>query len=596
MPYRIANFDHFPHDVPDATELAAGVMSVADKIKLDSLSPGSGTNALAYALPSGSFTLDLAANFQFIYVSPTGSDILGNGTIGSPYATPGRAVEDIPLSRTKRVIIHLAAATYDVGPAGLILPNFPGDGGYVAAPHPMLSFVEYGDVTLECDLLVLATLGAVTQTPRAISGLLNVQAAGVTWTVNQFINKVLIDGSGNEGAIFGNTVDTLFVANASGFSGSGMKIIDEGVTLLVSDATSSANVISFPGTNSLVVRGAKLRGAVPNQNTNFGSFGPANFTFQVCDFAGLGLSSGAARVRLGTCSIHPEDNVAGHSVLFAGNCALTMTNCYVSGQLFMFGFDAPDLPSVEQCFIENGVNPICQVIDSAPNAGAQFSSVELSATSIVFSGNARGFLTTVGWSGVSSSGTGAGLLVANGAIVRSQQLLGTTGAGQLGVRVQKGGQLFGDITSTLAGDMGAMQVGDLDVLSWDAWNNAEPRQLARDAMGDGSSLEGSTATLSVTPSQIQRPVFMKTGPNLASASTLAPTAGQHVVTGAATINNMSLPYPGFEGPVTLVSTAGTWQMAVGGGAQGFAATLVAVPGHHYVFVYVAATQLWYPKG
>lgn len=40
MPYTIDNFNHSPHVVPDATETSAGMMSITDKIKLDSLTPG----------------------------------------------------------------------------------------------------------------------------------------------------------------------------------------------------------------------------------------------------------------------------------------------------------------------------------------------------------------------------------------------------------------------------------------------------------------------------------------------------------------------------------------------------------------------------
>lgn len=42
MPYVIEHFDHFPHEIPDATESSDGMMSAADKAKLDGLSPGGG--------------------------------------------------------------------------------------------------------------------------------------------------------------------------------------------------------------------------------------------------------------------------------------------------------------------------------------------------------------------------------------------------------------------------------------------------------------------------------------------------------------------------------------------------------------------------
>ena len=47
-----------------------------------------------------------------LYVSPTGSDTTGDGTIGNPYQTIGRALKDIPLFVSHHYIVHLAAGTY----------------------------------------------------------------------------------------------------------------------------------------------------------------------------------------------------------------------------------------------------------------------------------------------------------------------------------------------------------------------------------------------------------------------------------------------------------------------------------------------------
>lgn len=48
MPYEIDNFNHSPHTIPDATPGASGVMSPADKVKLDSLSPGGGNVRITF--------------------------------------------------------------------------------------------------------------------------------------------------------------------------------------------------------------------------------------------------------------------------------------------------------------------------------------------------------------------------------------------------------------------------------------------------------------------------------------------------------------------------------------------------------------------
>ncbi len=47
-----------------------------------------------------------------LYVSPTGSDTTGNGTVGNPYQTIARAMKDIPVFVSHHYVIHLAAGTY----------------------------------------------------------------------------------------------------------------------------------------------------------------------------------------------------------------------------------------------------------------------------------------------------------------------------------------------------------------------------------------------------------------------------------------------------------------------------------------------------
>lgn len=65
-----------------------------------------------------------------LYVATTGSDVTGDGTAGSPYATVSRAYEDVPLHVNHAVHIHIAAGAYTdwpvniapvIGPAGSLV-------------------------------------------------------------------------------------------------------------------------------------------------------------------------------------------------------------------------------------------------------------------------------------------------------------------------------------------------------------------------------------------------------------------------------------------------------------------------------------------
>ena len=47
-----------------------------------------------------------------IYVATTGNDSTGAGTVGNPYLTIGRALQDVPVFVSQQYVIHLAAGTY----------------------------------------------------------------------------------------------------------------------------------------------------------------------------------------------------------------------------------------------------------------------------------------------------------------------------------------------------------------------------------------------------------------------------------------------------------------------------------------------------
>lgn len=82
------------------------------------------------------------------------------------------------------------------------------------------------------------------------------------------------------------------------------------------------------------------------------------------------------------------------------------------------------------------------------------------------------------------------------------------------------------------------------------------------------------------------------GPDLASATTIAPTHSIHVVIGTTAIVNITLPWVGFAGEITLVAAAiWTWTAA---GNIAVAGTTTAA-GRSIRFVYVPATGKWYPS-
>jgi hypothetical protein len=87
---------------------------------------------------------------------------------------------------------------------------------------------------------------------------------------------------------------------------------------------------------------------------------------------------------------------------------------------------------------------------------------------------------------------------------------------------------------------------------------------------------------------LQNPI---TGPVIASAATIAPTYGQHVVSGTEAIVNITVPYDGFAGTIVLFpSGLFTWT------AAGNIALLgSAVVGKALHMTYNPVTAKWYPS-
>lgn len=83
-----------------------------------------GPTGPAYPLYTGRFFNELVT--QYIYVSTTGSDTTGDGIApATAYASPGRALRDLPPGWTANVVIQVAAGTY-AGAQSWTIPVLPG--------------------------------------------------------------------------------------------------------------------------------------------------------------------------------------------------------------------------------------------------------------------------------------------------------------------------------------------------------------------------------------------------------------------------------------------------------------------------------------
>lgn len=80
MPFVIRNDNYFPIVIPDATEETDGLMSAADKTKLDGLSPGGGSAPPVNAIQTSDGTGGFLGSANFTYINGTGVILVGDGT------------------------------------------------------------------------------------------------------------------------------------------------------------------------------------------------------------------------------------------------------------------------------------------------------------------------------------------------------------------------------------------------------------------------------------------------------------------------------------------------------------------------------------
>lgn len=84
---------------------------------------------------------------------------------------------------------------------------------------------------------------------------------------------------------------------------------------------------------------------------------------------------------------------------------------------------------------------------------------------------------------------------------------------------------------------------------------------------------------------------------LASATTLTPVSYITMVTGTVAVQNITLPWPGFEGPLTLIFTNATPAATLTGGTTGIAIAKATTVVQYLALemVYSATSGLWYPS-
>jgi hypothetical protein len=233
-----------------------------------------------------------------LYVDPTGSDTLGDGSASKPYATIDKAYSAVPKQVNHTVHIRVAAGTYS---------SFPNEIDNKYGPNGQLT-IDGGEPTVDSGPHVIT--GLTNYGPFAVMQDITVAAAG--WTPDEFKNKFLKITVGvwpeSMHHIISNTTDTIRI-------GAPQYAIVNGETFTVVEPPVTVNVgagekISVTGYNKASPKIPRLGIGSINFVGTSGEFvaDQAAACFPLCIF---NLGTGAGKFQLKDSVISPDSNFGG---------------------------------------------------------------------------------------------------------------------------------------------------------------------------------------------------------------------------------------------------------------------------------------------
>lgn len=476
MPYRIEEFEHRPHIIPDATSTSAGVMSAADKAKLDSIIPATGV------VHAQQFFVDVStAARTVIYVRPTGSDSKGDGkTPATAFRTVQFALNTIPLEqRGVRYIVDITGINDNE--QAITVPPYINSDPIVFVTNPPLNpaFNNEGYVTIEAQPTVLSSLNAGTTTVSndASSGLATVTDTSQHWTVNQFIGKFVV-GSGlfEFGTIYKNTATALSVASGSTTFTSPVKVYDVGATLTGS-AINPANTISMSGVQAAIgIYGVSIQNPIAYTPAIFGDpFNTLNLTLVATNEPELG----GTVFETNACFVQGEGGLAFTDSIL--RCvSITFGDSYIKGL-------TPEIVGasvqISGCVLDNTV--FLNTNGGGSGAPINISSAQFLTQGLVLVGascsaSAKNIRVDNATVVANTNPNGSGIHVSGGAtLALLQGAFGGAGNAGWGLEVDSGATVWMEdsapITATITGTSGDLKVGTQATRTWNDFLNNAPK-------------------------------------------------------------------------------------------------------------------------
>lgn len=536
--------------------------------------------------------------------SSTGNDA-NVGSIGSPWLTLGRALEAIPVeSYNTRYTIFLAG-TFTLSTLYAVKnyrSNIAQDFG-VGSLGTTFPLAVRSAINIVAEGTLQSTVSSVTGTAtEASSGLVTYTVSGTPWTAHAFQRAayVIDTATGNPAAVVDNTANTITLAAVTGTIGTAFKIYSYGAQVTSPDSNGTF-VFSY-GSAPITLAGLDINNTGGAASIYLSS-APA-MTMQATRINGLSSINDTDENNF---DYEPYGATIYGSIGFENTLVLA-ENCVFApntGSPHSIGLSGGNTRFLESYIVGGAVITI---------AGNPFTSLFLSDTHLdsTASGIILGATGQYRFIGVNVSAVGSGINAQNFGtnILVSSSTIAATGGG-FGVSLTLGARGVDGGTNTITGGTNDLQVGSL-TRTYADFTSAEPLKVMHDFAVDDSLFvgssphsawlvprvdnEGKLGTTNASPAndrqlaQVNSYFFgSKLGAVLTSGATITPTSTFHHVSGTATINTITVPYPGFVGPITLFPN-GVWALGTSGNIAVASTAVVNKP----LFVTFDGTA-WYPS-
>src|SRR5579862_2534740 len=499
-----------------------------------------------------------------IYVRTGGNDSTGNGSLAKPYATIPRALQDVPtVSDGNLYTLDITGITATLSEE-LFINNLKGPHHTIPGPNGV--FDIRCDLNFFASLSLLATLNpAATVSVDSVTGILTVTGVTQTWTVNQWVGKFLVDSTGGSGGVIcSNTATSLKVEAPNSLVGQ-LFIKDTGASITIApNQPLFIDTLSIGSNISVSFQGVHLTNDPTNSGQGLVITNTAELHSLFCHLEGFTCSASVIQDIRATYLSDPS-YAPGCDFACSSIQEITFIYCLFDGTLGGGRFNNTSIAaSWFNCAFLN-----CHSVGS--DDGSESDDFRYFSW-IIFNCD---FLSTTNGIGIAYFGgnsalvtntrienAGTAIFCKNPGRIYLQNVVGSVG-NTIGVSVVNGcrvevGDGISRPTPTVTGTNGDFKVGLLPPRSWSSLLSGHPTNQEYDISGDGSRL----SVIFAAP-EVALPVE-GVGAPITAASTIAPVAAIHHVSGATNIATITPPTTTFTGSIRLIPGAGGINLVLGG--------------------------------